>query len=47
MSTPNLCLKDDYSCFSNFLIIGFCNSSANSWFNITSLLLLLPEDFIK
>ena len=34
-----LSLKDEYTfCFSNFLIIGLCNSSTNSWFNIILLL---------
>ena len=31
--------------FSSFLIIGLCNSSANSWFEIISLLSVSPEDF--
>ena len=31
--------------FSSFLIIGLCNSSANSWFEIISLLTVSPEDF--
>ena len=41
-------LKDQYILrFSNFLIIGFCNSSAKSegrWFGIISLLKLLPSN---
>ena len=42
-----LFLKDGYTFrFSKFLIISLCNSSANSWFDITSLLKLLPEDFL-
>ena len=31
--------------FSNFLIIGLCNSLANSWFDIISLLTSTPEAF--
>ena len=30
-------------CFSDFLIIGLCNSSANSWFDIFSFLAVPPE----
>ena len=33
--------------FSNFLIIGLCNSSANSLFNISLLLIPLPSLFVK
>ena len=40
-------LKDEYTFhFSNFLITSLCNSSTNYWFNITSLLTLLPENFL-
>ena len=39
-----LSLKDEYTLhFSNFLIVGSCNYSANSWFAIISLLKPLPE----
>ena len=39
-----LSIKDEYTFrFSNFLIIGLCNSSANSWFDIISLLTPLRE----
>ena len=39
-------LKDeDTFCFSNLLIIGLCNSSAKSWFDIISLLTASPEVF--
>ena len=31
----------------NFLIIGLCNSSANSWFDIFSFLISLPEVFYQ
>ena len=42
-----LSLKDEYTFrFSNFLIIGSCNSSPNSWFHIISFLTPLPEDFL-
>ena len=38
-----LSLKDEYTFrFSNFLMIGLCNFSANSWFGINS----LPNDFL-
>ena len=38
-ATQIFCKKDEFTfCFSKFLIIGFCNSSANSWFNIFSFL---------
>ena len=39
-STPQmLFIKDEHTCrFSNFLIIGLCNSLANSWFDICSFL---------
>ena len=35
-----LSLKDEGSFFPNFLIIGLCNSSANCWLHIISLLTL-------
>ena len=48
-STPQiLSLKDEYTFrFSNFLIIGLCSSSANSWFGIISLLAAPPEVFLS
>ena len=33
--------------FLNFLVIGLCNSSANSLFEIFLFLILLPEDFLS
>ena len=40
-------LKDEYTFgFSNFLIFGLCNSSANCSFNIFLSLTPLPEDLI-
>ena len=40
-SAPHkLFLKDEYTlCFSHFLIIGLCNSLANCWLSIVSLLM--------
>ena len=34
--------KNEYTFLSNFLVIGLCNSSANSRFGITSLLAAPP-----
>ena len=40
-------LKEKYTFhFSNFLLTGLCNSSANCWFGINSLLIAPPEDFL-
>ena len=33
--------------FLNFLIIGLCNSSANSWFDILSFLIPPPQIFLS
>ena len=45
ISTPNI-IKDECTFqFSNFLIVSLCNSSANSWFDIFSLLTAPPEVF--
>ena len=33
--------------FLNFLIIGLCNSSANSWFGILSFLIPPPQIFLS
>ena len=33
--------------FSNFLIIGLCNPSANSWFDIFSIFILPPPFFYQ
>ena len=48
-------MKDDCTFFSNFLTIVLCNSSANCWFDIISLLIASlsarvteqPEDFCQ
>ena len=43
-----LSIKDEYTFgFSNFLIIGLCNSSANSLFDIFSFLTETPEVFYQ
>ena len=44
--TPNIVYKDEctFPIF-NFLIIGLCNSSVNSWFDKFSFLIPLPEGF--
>ena len=41
-------LKDEYNLnFSNFLITGLCNSSANYWFGIILLLTAPAEDLFS
>ena len=47
ISTPQiLSLKEEYIfCFSSFLIISFCNSCANCWFEII-LLLIAPLEVL-
>ena len=43
-----LSLKDEYTFrFSDFLIIGLCNSSANSWFGITQFLTAPAGDVLS
>ena len=44
--------KEHTLCVLNFLINGLCNSSANCWFDIISVLIappetLTPEDFLS
>ena len=44
--TPNVVIKGGYAFhFSNFLVIGLCNSSANSWCDVFSFLTATPEVF--
>ena len=43
-----LSIKDDCTfLFLNFLVIGLCNSSANSLLEISFFLIPLPEDFLS